>query len=99
MKKISLTQPPSPKLGRKTIPGMVQDTGSRPPRRPSVKILPSSKDVTEKRTVRAVLQSWASGRVGKRRRKAWKMAGYCLMWLVWLECNRQVFLGEGVDWG
>ncbi|THG19119.1 hypothetical protein TEA_025882 [Camellia sinensis var. sinensis] len=45
---ISLTQPPSPKLGRKTIPGMVQDTGSRPPRRPSVKILPSSKDVTEK---------------------------------------------------
>ncbi|CAL5349748.1 unnamed protein product [Camellia sinensis] len=48
MKKISLTQPPSPKLGRKTIPGMVQDTGSRPPRRPSVKILPSSKDVTEK---------------------------------------------------
>ncbi|CAL5418801.1 unnamed protein product [Camellia sinensis] len=48
MMKISLTQPPSPKLGRKTIPGMVQDTGSRPPRRPSVKILPSSKDVTEK---------------------------------------------------
>ncbi|KAI7998626.1 hypothetical protein LOK49_LG10G00221 [Camellia lanceoleosa] len=48
--KISLTQPLSPKLGRKTIPGMVQDTGSRPPRRPSVKILPSSKDVTEKST-------------------------------------------------
>ncbi|XP_028058403.1 uncharacterized protein LOC114262245 [Camellia sinensis] len=45
-------------------------------------------------TVRAVLQSWVGGRVGKRRRKAWNLAGHCLMWLMWLERNRRVFLEE-----
>ncbi|XP_057949450.1 protein WVD2-like 7 isoform X2 [Malania oleifera] len=36
-KKVQLTRPQSPKLGRKPTPSMVQDTSSRPPRRPSVR--------------------------------------------------------------
>ncbi|XP_059657769.1 protein WVD2-like 7 [Cornus florida] len=46
-RKIPLTRPRSPKLGRKPTPSMVQDTSSRPPRRPSVKT-DGTKHVTEK---------------------------------------------------
>lgn len=38
-----------------------------------------------------VLQSWAEGRVGRRRCKTWMLAPHCLLWLIWLERNRQAF--------
>ncbi|GMP72532.1 hypothetical protein CsSME_00030528 [Camellia sinensis var. sinensis] len=44
-------------------------------------------------SVQAVLHSWAGGRVGRRRRKAWMLASHCILWLVWLERNRRVFQG------
>ncbi|CAL5336403.1 unnamed protein product [Camellia sinensis] len=37
--------------------------------------------------VLGVLWSWAGGRVGKKRRKAWAMAPLCLICLIWLEWN------------
>ena len=42
-------------------------------------------------SVASVLWSWAGGRVGKRRRKAWLFVPHCLMWLIWLERNRRTF--------
>ncbi|GMP29024.1 hypothetical protein CsSME_00004313 [Camellia sinensis var. sinensis] len=51
-------------------------------------------------SVLAVLQSWAGGRVGRRRRKAWMIASHCLMWLIWLERNRHVFqeVSHSISW-
>ena len=43
------------------------------------------------RLVAKALWSWQGGRVGKRRRKAWLYAPFCLMWSIWLERNRRMF--------
>ncbi|XP_028125322.1 uncharacterized protein LOC114322241 [Camellia sinensis] len=51
-------------------------------------------------SVLTVVQSWAGGRVGRRRRKAWLLAAHCLMWIIWLERNRRVFHGvaHSISW-
>ncbi|XP_028069530.1 uncharacterized protein LOC114272060 [Camellia sinensis] len=51
-------------------------------------------------SVFAILKSWVGGRVGRRRRKAWILALHCLLWLIWLERNRQVFHGvaHSIPW-
>ena len=41
--------------------------------------------------VRGVLVSWAGSFIGKKRKKAWKVAPLCLFWSVWRERNRRIF--------
>ena len=41
--------------------------------------------------VRGLLLSWGGFPVGRKRKKAWKVAPLCLFWSVWRERNRRAF--------
>ena len=41
--------------------------------------------------VREMLLGWKSAFVGKRRKKVWQAAPFCLLWIVWKARNRIVF--------
>ena len=41
--------------------------------------------------VRRVLLSWNSCSVGKKKKKAWKVAPLCIFWSIWKERNRRAF--------
>ena len=41
--------------------------------------------------VRGVLLSWNGVPVGKKRKKAWKVAPLCIFWSIWRERNRRDF--------
>ena len=41
--------------------------------------------------MRGVLLSWNSCSVGKKRKRAWKVAPLCIFWSIWKERNRRTF--------
>ena len=45
-------------------------------------------------TVKATLLGWNEVFVGKRRKRAWKMAPLCIFWSIWKERNRLAFGNE-----
>ena len=40
------------------------------------------------------LLGWCGSFVGKKRKKAWKLAPLCFFWMVWKERNRMMFDNE-----
>ena len=49
-------------------------------------------------SVRVVLLSWHGTFVGKKRKKAWKVAPLCPFWTFWWERNRRAFYNyESMD--
>ena len=42
-------------------------------------------------SVKGFLLSWGGFPVGRKRKKAWKVALLCLFWSIWRERNRRVF--------
>ena len=49
-------------------------------------------------SIREVLLSWHETFVGKKRKKAWKVAPLCLFWTLWRERNRRAFHNyESID--
>ncbi|KAJ9699595.1 hypothetical protein PVL29_008272 [Vitis rotundifolia] len=48
-------------------------------------------------TVSETLIGWCGSKLGKKRRKVWKVAPLCLFWVVWNERNRITFDNEEVS--
>ena len=42
-------------------------------------------------SVRGFLLSWCGSPVGKKKKKAWKVAPLCVFWTLWRERNRRAF--------
>ena len=42
-------------------------------------------------SVRGVRLSWNNFSIGKKRKKAWKVAPLCIFWSIWKERNRRAF--------
>lgn len=42
-------------------------------------------------SIRALLESWQSQKVGKRKKKIWKSIPLCIMWPIWLGRNSRCF--------
>ena len=42
-------------------------------------------------SVRGVLLSWTGVPIGKKKKKAWKVAPLCIFWSIWRKGNRRAF--------
>ena len=47
-------------------------------------------------SIKEVLLSWKGARIGKKKRKVWRVAPLCLFWVIWKERNRRAF--EDCSW-